>query len=71
MRYVIKKSLAAAVLLMGTMAFAACDYDRDDYRDYGRYRYRDSDRYRYGSYDRDDWRYRRDRDRDRDWDRRG
>jgi hypothetical protein len=58
------------------MAFGAgCDYDRDDYRDYGGYRARDSDRYRYGGYDRDDWRYRRERDRDwdrdRDWRRSG
>jgi hypothetical protein len=68
MKHFNKKGLLAAglALTMGTFAMG-CYYDRDDYRDYGRYRYEDSDRYRYGRYDRDDWRYRRDRD--RDWDR--
>jgi hypothetical protein len=70
MKYASTKTLVVIALLASVMPWGAgCDYDRDDYRDYGGYRSRDTDRYRYGGYDRDDWRYRRDRDgdRDREW----
>jgi len=61
-----KKTLAGALLLSMIVVFGAgCDYDHDHYRDYG---YQTSGRYSDPDYNRDDWRYQRDRDRDSEHD---